>query len=406
MLKIFFEKYFTKSIFGILDQVFSSLLIFGINFYFAYRFQFNEVGIFAIVFSSIGIAQVLQQAILERPFLIKKNVFRYKTVVKRFFLGVLVLIISILISFYGGSNTSSVKLNENFIVPWFFLGIVQLLFNLGRVYFYTIKKEYLAFYISFTSTTLIFISFLLIGPRIEDQLFPYILSICLIKTTVLILFFRQIELVDNKFLTEDGSNKDYIFLILISLSIYLRTRYPIFYLAEYAFTLAGIFEVCRTITELVIMPFRPLSQSLLSYLSEKSSYKIKENFIKLISTFFLAATVTSSILYFVVDFIFSFLTLEFENNQTIKLALVFFVLVNVITIPFNAFLLSEKKFFLEFLVKIIPAFLMILFLILIEINNSIEIILVLLAALNIVELFFAVVFSIKTLSGINLNTSI
>ena len=34
----------------------------------------------------------------------------------------------------------------------------------------------------------------------------------------------------------------------------LGLRYPIFYLAEYAFILAGIFEIFRTITELVIMP--------------------------------------------------------------------------------------------------------------------------------------------------------
>ena len=72
MINNLVERYIKKSIFGILDQVFSSLLIFGINFYFAYQSQFNEVGIFALIFTSIGFAQVLQQAILERPFLIKK----------------------------------------------------------------------------------------------------------------------------------------------------------------------------------------------------------------------------------------------------------------------------------------------------------------------------------------------
>ena len=125
-----------------------------------------------------------------------------------------------------------IHLNDSFIILWIFLGIVQLLFNLGRVYFYTIKKEKQAFYISFISTLLIFISFGLIGPYIEDQLFPYVLAICLIKIILLMLFFRKIELLDKKFIREDGTNSDYIFLIFISLSIYVRTRYPIFYLMQ------------------------------------------------------------------------------------------------------------------------------------------------------------------------------
>ena len=78
MINNLVERYIKKIYICILDQVFSSLLIFGINFYFAYQSQFNEVGIFALIFfTSIGFAQVLQQAILERPFLIKKNVFKY-----------------------------------------------------------------------------------------------------------------------------------------------------------------------------------------------------------------------------------------------------------------------------------------------------------------------------------------
>ena len=132
-----------------------------------------------------------------KDLLIKKNVFKYRVVLKRFLIVILVLLVSILFSFYGDNNTSGVGLNDSFIILWIFLGIVQLLFNLGRVYFYTIKKEKQAFYISFISTLLIFISFGLIGPYIEDQLFPYVLAICLIKIILLIVVFRKIELLDK-----------------------------------------------------------------------------------------------------------------------------------------------------------------------------------------------------------------
>jgi len=396
MINNLVERYIKKSIFGILDQVFSSLLIFGINFYFAYQSQFNEVGIFALIFTSIGFAQVLQQAILERPFLIKKNVFKYRVVLKRFLIVILVLLISILFSFYGDNNTSSVGLNDSFIILWIFLGIVQLLFNLGRVYFYTIKKEKQAFYISFISTLLIFISFGLIGPYIEDQLFPYVLAICLIKIILLMLFFRKIELLDKKFIREDGTNSDYIFLIFISLSIYVRTRYPIFYLAEYAFILAGIFEIFRTITELVIMPFRPISQSLLSYLSEKSIEDIKKNFFKLVTSFITISLTLSTVFYLILDYLILYFNISIKDTLNIKIYLASFVLFNIINIPFNAFLLSRKKFFFEFLVKFVPAILLILTLLFREINNDIEIILLLLSIVTFIEFVFALVFSLKT----------
>ena len=68
MINNLVERYIKKSIFGILDQVFSSLLIFGINFYFAYQSQFNEVGIFALIFTSIGFAQVLNKQFLKDLF--------------------------------------------------------------------------------------------------------------------------------------------------------------------------------------------------------------------------------------------------------------------------------------------------------------------------------------------------
>ena len=68
------QKLFTNFFYGMLDQVFSSLLLFGINLYFARLSYFNEIGILALVISSIGIANIFQQSILEKPLLIKKNI--------------------------------------------------------------------------------------------------------------------------------------------------------------------------------------------------------------------------------------------------------------------------------------------------------------------------------------------
>jgi len=407
MLKNFFPNLVKNSIFGILDQVFSSFLIFGINFYFAYQSQLNEVGIFALIFSSIGVAQIIQQAILEKPILIKKNVFKYKIILKRFLIVVLVLIISILIIFYGDKNTASTEsLNDNFLISWFFLGVVQLLFNLGRTYFYTIKKEQIAFYISFSSTTIIFTIFLFIGPLIEDRLFPYILTICLTKTIILILFFKEIKLIDSKFITEDGSYIDYILLIFISLFAFIRIRYPIFYLAEYAFILAGIFEIFRTITELVLMPFRPISQSLLTFLSEVSPLKIKKSFLKLTLTFFLVASSISFIFYFIFDDIANFFNIFINTNENIKIYIITFILLNIIIIPFSSFILSQKKFAYEFLAKCIPTVLMILFLSFFHEKNNIEIILLILSLVTFIELIIILFYSLKTLKNIHLDESI
>ena len=210
------------------------------------------------------------------------------------------------------------------------------------------------------------------------------------------LFFRKIELLDKKFIREDGTNSDYIFLIFISLSIYVRTRYPIFYLAEYAFILAGIFEIFRTITELVIMPFRPISQSLLSYLSEKSIEDIKKNFFKLVTSFITISLTLSTVFYLILDYLILYFNINIKDTLNINMYLSTFVLFNIIKIPFNAFLLSRKKFFFEFLVKFVPAILLILTLLFREINNDIEIILLLLSIVTFIEFVFALVFSLKT----------
>ena len=146
-----------QSIFGVLDQLFSSLLIFGINIYFARKLYINEIGIFALVFASFGFAQVIQQAILERPFLIRKNIFNIKIIIKRFAVIIIILFLSVLYFYFTDTNTlPDVSLNPLFIIPWLVLGVVQLLFNLVRVYFYTINNEKLAFLMSFFQHPLFF----------------------------------------------------------------------------------------------------------------------------------------------------------------------------------------------------------------------------------------------------------
>ena len=127
-------KLFNQAVYGIFDQIFSSILIFGINLYFAQKAYFNEIGILALVFASFGFAQVLQQALLEKPFLIKKNIFSLKIIAKRLALIFTLLLISVFIIFISETNSSSQEtFSEYFILPWICLGVVHLLFILTRI---------------------------------------------------------------------------------------------------------------------------------------------------------------------------------------------------------------------------------------------------------------------------------
>ena len=144
------------------------------------------------------------------------------------------------------------------------------------------------------------------------------------------------------------------------------------------------------------MPFRPISQSLLSYLSEKSIEDIKKNFFKFVNFFIKISLTLSTVFYLILDYLILYFNVSIKDTLNIKIYLASFVLFNIINIPFNAFLLSRKKFFFKFLVKFVPAILLILTLLFREINNDIEIILLLLSIVTFIEFVFALVFSLKT----------
>ena len=206
--------------YGILDQIFSSGLIFGINFYFAYNSKLNSVGIFALIFSTIGISQVLQQAILERPLLIRQNIFKLRTIIKRFSIVSVVLLFSILFTYNAESQGNLTSFTYSLFLPWIFLGVIQLLFNLQRIYFYSVSKEKYAFNMSFISLILIFVTFLIFRNNLTNELIYLMLTICIIKLLVGCLYYKHIDDVDYTNLELDGNYKQYIYLFIISLSVF------------------------------------------------------------------------------------------------------------------------------------------------------------------------------------------
>ena len=308
-----------QSIFGVLDQLFSSLLIFGINIYFARKLYINEIGIFALVFASFGFAQVIQQAILERPFLIRKNIFNLKIIIKRFAAIIIILFLSVLYFYFSDTNTlPNNSLNPLFIIPWLVLGVVQLLFNLVRVYFYTINNEKIAFLMSFFSTSCIFLVFILGQNYIEKRITIFMFLISLVKLITILFFLSYFTKIDNTDLTEDSSNIQYINLILISLSVFLKGRFLVFYLANFAFTLAGLYEILRNILEIVLMPFRPISQTLLNKFSSERKKKISIP-LNLFTVFCLGALVIASLFYFAIENLYSLYNISYLSTETLNL---------------------------------------------------------------------------------------
>lgn len=345
---------FKQSIYGIFDQFFSSLLIFGINYYFAAKSYLNEVGIFALVFASFGFAQVFQQALLERPFLIKKNIFKIKIILKRISIVIVVLFLSILYFYFVDTNSlPDSSLNPIFIIPWIILGIVHLLFILARVYFYSLNKEKIAFLMSATSTLSIFLLFLIGQNYIEKRVTIFMFLISIIKLICILIFSSQYEKIDKSRLTEDSSKVQYLNLILISLSIFLKSRFLIFYLANFAFVLAGLYEILRNILEIVLIPFRPISQTLLNRISEN-----RNNFnllpINYIIFFFTLSSTVSIIFYNLLSKIYSLYKISFIESDDINLNLTLIVFVSILIIPVNSSLLAYKYFVDELIVKIFP----------------------------------------------------
>jgi len=347
-------KLFKKGLYGIFDQIFSSILIFGINIYFAQKAYFNEIGILALVFASFGFAQVLQQALLEKPFLIKKNIFSLKIIAQRLALIFTLLLISIFSIFVSETNSSSQEtFSDYFILPWICLGVVHLLFILTRIYYYAINKQNVAFYMSSISTILIF-TILLYGQNfIGKRLSIIMFVIVAVKFVIILYFISSIESLDDNSTIEDSNVLQYILLILISLSYFLRSRLVVFYLANFAYILAGLYEILRNIIELVVMPFRPISEILLNHFSiNRTSISILPK--EFIFIFSLVGVLFSGIFYLSLDTIFNILNITNLISFEIKAYLSAIVFISIFLVPIDASLLAYKNFSKLLTTKIFP----------------------------------------------------
>ena len=348
---MFRNKIFSQSLYGVLDQGFSSLLLFGVNLYLARLSLFNEIGILALVISSIGIAHVLQQAILERPMLIKKNILARNIVLSRFLIVLLILVTNAL---YLYISSSSFGLNILFLIPWISLGLTQLSFNLLRIYFYSIEEEFKAFYMSLSSLIIIFFIIFLIHISDVFRLSYIILIISLIKSLIILYFLRNIRTPELTELSIDTSKKQYFFLIIISSSMFIKQKLPILFLSTYAFSIVGIYEIIRNVTEILLMPFRPLSQTLLTYFSTNLETK---NRLNIIFAFGGIGFLLTSIFSLLIRYIFEIFNIYDFYTLRINIALSLFIFASITIVPINSIFLSTKRYKYEMVVKVLPVIL-------------------------------------------------
>ena len=348
---MFRNKIFSQSLYGVLDQGFSSLLLFGVNLYLARLSFFNEIGILALVISSIGIAHVLQQAILERPMLIKKNILARNIVLSRFLIVLLILVTNAL---YLYISSSSFGLNILFLIPWISLGLTQLSFNLLRIYFYSIEEEFKAFYMSLSSLIIIFFIIFLIHISDVFRLSYIILIISLIKSLIILYFLRNIRTPELTELSIDTSKKQYFFLIIISSSMFIKQKLPILFLSTYAFSIVGIYEIIRNVTEILLMPFRPLSQTLLTYFSTNLKTK---NRLNIIFAFGGIGFLLTSIFSLLIRYIFEIFNIYDFYTLRINIALSLFIFASITIVPINSIFLSTKRYKYEMVVKVLPVIL-------------------------------------------------
>ena len=177
--------------------------------------------------------------------------------------------------------------------------------------------------------------------------------ISIVKLITILFFTSYFTKLENTNLTEDSSNLQYINLILISLSVFLKGRFLVFYLANFAFTLAGLYEILRNILEIVLMPFRPISQTLLNKFSSERGNKISIPLV-FFTVFGLGALAISTSFYFALEILYSLYNISYLSTESLNLYLAVFVFVSILIIPINASLLAYKHFLDELLVKILP----------------------------------------------------
>ncbi len=377
------NKIFSQSLYGVLDQGFSSLLLFGVNLYLARLSLFNEIGILALVISSIGIAHVLQQAILERPMLIKKNILARNILLSRFLIVLLILVANAL---YLYISSSSVGLNILFLIPWISLGLTQLSFHLLRIYFYSIEEEFRAFYMSLSSLIIIFFLIFLIHILDIFRLSYIILIISFVKSLIILYFLRNLRKPELKELSVDTSKKQYLFLIIISSSMFIKQKLPILFLSTYAFAIVGVYEIIRNITEILLMPLRPLSQTLLTYFSTNLETK---NRLNIIFTFAGLGFLLTSLFSLFIKYIFELFNIYDFYTLRVNIALSFFIFASIAIVPINSIFLSTKRYKYEMVVKLLPVILFTSVLYILKIYD-VELIIICIAVTTWLELLIAI----------------
>ena len=240
------------------------------------------------------------------------------------------------------------------------------------------------------STILIFTILLFSQNFIGKRLSIIMFVIVVVKFIVILYFISSIESLDGDYLTEDSSVLQYTFLILISLSYFLRSRLIVFYLANFAYILAGLYEILRNIIEIVIMPFRPISEILLNYFSiNRNSISILPK--KFIITFSLIGALFSSVFYLSLDVVFNILNITNLISFEIKMYLSTIVFISIFLIPIDASLLAYKNFSKLLTTKIFPIIFLVISLFYSEYIYEIKNLLYLITVAYLIELVISLV---------------
>jgi len=149
----------------------------------------------------------------------------------------------------------------------------------------------------------------------------------------------------------------------------------------------------RNILEIVLMPFRPISQTLLNKFSSDRKDKISLPLIFFI-VFTFGALVISTLFYFVLEIFYSLYNVSYLSTETLNLYLVVFVFASILIIPINASLLAYKLFFDELIVKILPTLYIIFNVLLSSEVQNMEYFMRIIATSAVIEALLAILFLI------------
>lgn len=237
-------------------------------------------------------------------------------------------------------------------------------------------------------SSLIIIFFIIFLIHISDvfRLSYIILIISLIKSLIILYFLRNIRTPELRELSVDTSKKQYFFLIIISSSMFIKQKLPILFLSTYAFSIVGIYEIIRNVTEILLMPFRPLSQTLLTYFSTNLETK---NRLNIIFAFGGIGFLLTSIFSLLIRYIFEIFNIYDFYTLRINIALSLFIFASITIVPINSIFLSTKRYKYEMVVKVLPVILFSSILYILKIYN-VEMIIIGIAVTTWLELLIAI----------------